>query len=142
MWMYNAKAPTKAAALGWHQHGSGSDGIKPPVSEFGAPRAHHPPQATQCKMETLRATHTPSDRNSGLLDAYEMERISRQLDDYMEGSESSEDVKREKKSKGGKGFWLVRHGMVGCGGLRDDVVEPTRGFRVKQPLKKRGEANR
>ncbi|KAG6394450.1 hypothetical protein SASPL_145034 [Salvia splendens] len=64
-----------------------------------------------------------------LLDRYEIERISRQLDRYIESSrgrsveaEKAKSNHREAK-KVAKGSWLGSHAPLACGASRDEVVD-------------------
>ncbi|XP_058108329.1 uncharacterized protein LOC131251575 [Magnolia sinica] len=100
------QALVKAAAWAWYQHGSGCDGRR--VHEFNLSRTHQAPRPSRYKRETMRdvahrpadsssqSSHTPkrfspaslspSHTNMSLLDSYEIERISRQLDQILEST--------------------------------------------------------
>ncbi|KAL7254791.1 hypothetical protein ACSBR1_009022 [Camellia fascicularis] len=169
-------AMAKAAAWAWYQRGSGSEGK--PMSEYHFTRTHRPPKPPRYNLEAMKTPQpqaieeslqklsplllsphrTHIDDNSDLLDRYEIERISKHLDYYIEisnvkhntgfrgggrrvallpESETSSGMNKnnKEKSKKAKGFWL-RHRMVTCGS-RDDVVEFAKGFRERQwPLKR------
>ncbi|GFY94119.1 hypothetical protein Acr_09g0005710 [Actinidia rufa] len=131
-------ALTKAAAWAWYQRGSGSEGR--PVSEYNPTRSRRAPTPSRYKFEAIRTTReaakevsksTPQDDNSHLLDKYEIERISRQLEYYMEVSdvEYNRGMHKStgKKSKRTKRYKWLKHG-VGCSS-GNDVVEFAMGFR-------------
>uniref|UniRef100_A0A5B7BL30 Uncharacterized protein n=1 Tax=Davidia involucrata TaxID=16924 RepID=A0A5B7BL30_DAVIN len=145
-----SSAIVKAAAWAWYQHGSGSE--ERPMRQQAD---DHKP--TRFKLEAIERSQSHSTNpmllspshstDISLLDSYEIERISRQLDCYIDyyntqyyggrlfggdhlgrrriivssppESEAS-GMKSKKKSMKAKRFWL-RHGVV-CGS-RDDVVE-------------------
>ncbi|XP_010271359.1 PREDICTED: uncharacterized protein LOC104607415 [Nelumbo nucifera] len=158
-------AVVKAAAWAWYQHGSGSEGK--PMPEFDLARIRRPAIPSRYKLEALRMadystegstspapTVSPSytDSNS-LLDPYEIQRISQQLDYFIETSsvkffrESSvrEQGRRKtmtpletyasvkKMSKKLNGFWL-RHAAVVCGSSGDVVEAGVLGGQ-RRPLK-------
>ncbi|XP_019080461.1 uncharacterized protein LOC109123874 [Vitis vinifera] len=139
-------ATVKAAAWAWYQRGSGSEGK--PISEFQVTRARPAPIPSRYKLEAMRmaeegpekegssassATSTPNLSHTSLLDTYEIERISQQLDILIETSGkgirtgtnlykgSGTNSRKEKKKL--KGFW-ARHAIV-CG-TEDDVLETIR----------------
>ncbi|XP_059623218.1 uncharacterized protein LOC132266383 [Cornus florida] len=152
-------ATVKAAAWAWYQRGSGSE--LRPMREFDLTKIHRAPQPTRYKLEAMKTNEeelvtegsrsmgpklSPSQTDNSLLDTYEIQRISKQLDFYIESSRfvgrdkgdhrrigsllsSSESdtngVRSKNKSKKGKGFW--QRNTVMCGGSKDDVVE-MRGF--------------
>ncbi|KAM7519837.1 hypothetical protein LguiB_018799 [Lonicera macranthoides] len=146
----NDLAIVKAAAWAWYQRGSGSDGR--PMTEHDFTRSHRAYVPSRYKLEAMKRTcqesttkgshsspsllSSPSYTDNSLFDHYEIERISRELDYYMESSGSQRSHRREaawpereksgkKKSKSGNskkksGFWSMRGGVV-CGS-KDDVV--------------------
>ncbi|TKY47388.1 hypothetical protein E2542_SST29448 [Spatholobus suberectus] len=73
-------AIVKAAAWAWYQHGSGSEGKA--KTEFDVTRAQRVPRPSRYKLEAMRmAKEVPSiHTNKPLLDTYEVQCISRQLD--------------------------------------------------------------
>ncbi|KAJ4837941.1 hypothetical protein Tsubulata_015656 [Turnera subulata] len=92
-------AVVKAAAWAWYQHGSGSEGK--PISEFGVTRTHRAPRPSRYKLEAERMieenkvvvvegleSQRASSIHAGnsLLDSYEVESISKRLDDLIESS--------------------------------------------------------
>ncbi|XP_027333675.1 uncharacterized protein LOC113848388 [Abrus precatorius] len=127
-------AIVKAAAWAWHQHGSDSKGKN--TGEFDATITHHAPGPSRYKLEAMRMDKESKEGSSihsnklSLLDAYEVQSISRHLNSLIESSkgvDNSTNVSfdigggRVKKKKIRKGFWL-RHGVV-CG-REEDVVNP------------------
>ncbi|KAG6392698.1 hypothetical protein SASPL_146922 [Salvia splendens] len=76
---------------------------------------------------------TPSRKPEGLyslLDRYEIERISWQLDRYIESSHGGRSVEagkakssRREAKKVAKGSWLGSHAPLACGSSRDEVVD-------------------
>ncbi|XP_057500332.1 uncharacterized protein LOC130784466 [Actinidia eriantha] len=131
-------ALTKAAAWAWYQRGSASEGR--PVSEYNPTRPHRAPTPSRYKSEAISTTReaakeesksTSQDDNSHLLDKYEIERISRQLEYYMEVSdvEYNRGMHKNtgKKGKRTKRYKWLKHGM-GCSS-GNDVVEFAMGFR-------------
>ncbi|KAL2531260.1 hypothetical protein Adt_04611 [Abeliophyllum distichum] len=148
-------ALVKAAAWAWYQHGSGSDGK--PMSEFDLTRCKNVPKPSRYKLQAMKQVQETTDSsaeilsvsNNSLLDKYEIERISRQLDLYIEsshiqhysgftvgdsaekgtaatvggglsGGETGMKSKQKKMKEISKGFWF-RHSKM-CGS-RHDVVE-------------------
>lgn len=148
-------ALVKAAAWAWYHHGSGSEGRS--ICEFDVTRTRQAPRPSRYKLEATRTmkedtmgsgseTPSPIRTDNSLLDKYEKESISKQLDYLIESSSnrfygfkvdhldhdhrsmSSLDsdktggMKQKKKDKKKKtllqGFWL-RHSVV-CG-TRGDV---------------------
>ncbi|OAY57192.1 uncharacterized protein LOC110608630 [Manihot esculenta] len=149
----------KAAAWAWYQRGSGSDEEKP-ICEFLVTRtrlAHRPSRYKleamrvegQCSMQKSsqsdKTVRIRTDSNS-LLDAYEIQSISKRLDyliessniffnrddafgdDHHNNSTSSIKSKKKKKKKLLKGLWW-RHAVV-CG-TREDV--DTSAFVLSRP---------
>ncbi|GAU43139.1 hypothetical protein TSUD_246790 [Trifolium subterraneum] len=146
----------KAAAWAWHQHGSGSCHEGEVSNEFYIRRstAHRAPRPSRYKLEleTMRSTEKEVTQSStidlhgkeefrSLLDAYEVQSISKQLNHLIESnnnhnrgklvnsanniaSTSADDgvkgIKKKKKVR--KGFFL-KHGVI-CG-REGDVVDPT-----------------
>lgn len=126
-------ALAKSAAWAWYEHGSGSDGRS--IREVDVWRTKMEPKPSRYKLEALRNVQEDQDSNS-LLDNYEIERISRQLDHYIESNHAkyhggdsggvaaaAAEIKRKvaQKKKIPKGFWLRR--VPACGSSRNDVVE-------------------
>ena len=132
-------AIVKAAAWAWHQHGSGSchEG-EANSSKFFVTRSniHREPRPSRYKLEAMRSMEKEEihKKEKSLLDAYEVQSISRHLNRLIESnklvnstdniaSTSVDDgVKRTQKKKIRKGFFH-KHGVV-CGRL-GDVVDPT-----------------
>ncbi|KAL6993259.1 hypothetical protein U1Q18_011374 [Sarracenia purpurea var. burkii] len=160
--METRKPITKAAARAWNPPGSESAG-RPAGSPYNFRTTRRPPepfrQATAGSQTrgSLFSRLIHADDSSGLLDTYEIERISRQLDYYIEasnamynGSAGDENrgagnrrvvpvpesdaggMKSKEKSKtaNSKRYFRLMHGMV-CGGSRGSVVALTRGFRLR-----------
>ncbi|XAR58137.1 hypothetical protein NMG60_11026533 [Bertholletia excelsa] len=143
-------ALTKAAAWAWYQRGSGSEASP----ECHLTRSHRPHFPSRFKLEAMKEAgqvmpvsnsdsssrvsspcYSHVDDNSLLLDTYEIETISRQLDYYKgagdrghrrevslpeDSGPKNDTTNVKKKGKMRKGLWL-RYGVV-CGS-RDDVVE-------------------
>ncbi|KAG6385785.1 hypothetical protein SASPL_154666 [Salvia splendens] len=123
----------KSAAWAWYERGSGSEG-----REVDLWRWKPEPKPSRYKLEVLRnlqrdQDHINSSRNS-LLDNYEIERISMELNHYIQASHAkhhgggggppkaaADDVFLKRKNMV-KGFWW-RH-VPACGSSRNDVVEP------------------
>ncbi|XP_061374638.1 uncharacterized protein LOC133316863 [Gastrolobium bilobum] len=127
-------AVVKAAAWAWYQHGSGSEGKA--TSEFDVTRTHRANRPSRYKLEAMRMAKEGSQIHTKkpLLDPYEVQSISRQLDSLIEsnhnklengtdncGNASLDIGGRRTKKKIRKWFWL-RHGAV-CG-RGDDVIDP------------------
>ncbi|KAK7276215.1 hypothetical protein RIF29_17351 [Crotalaria pallida] len=142
----------KAAAWAWYQHGSGSRGKA--VSEFDASRTTHhhhhhaPPKPSRYKLEALMKMDKESEdegsssiqtKNNSLLDAYEIESISRTLDNFIEleskhnkfgkGSnpannnaslDDNGDIRMKQKKILRKWFW-PGHGAICC--TVEDVID-------------------
>ncbi|KAG6720565.1 hypothetical protein I3843_03G068900 [Carya illinoinensis] len=163
-------AAVKAAAWAWYQRGPGSDGRV--MAEYDLMRTRRTPGPSLFKLEAMRlaeeeailegysqASSSPIYTDRSLLDAFEIESISRQLDCLIESSGSKfhrkfmagdhhdhhqENVtillnngtgtamKKNKNKK--KGFWQ-RHAMVACGTREDHVVDALRDRR--KPHEKR-----
>ncbi|AES99220.1 hypothetical protein MtrunA17_Chr5g0434461 [Medicago truncatula] len=132
-------AIVKAAAWAWHQRGSGScNEGEANSSNFYVTRSniHREPRPSRYKLEAMRSMEKEEihKKEKSLLDAYEVQSISRHLNRLIESnklvnstdniaSTSVDDgVKRTKKKKIRKGFFH-KHGVV-CGRL-GDVVDPT-----------------
>eukprot|EP00262_Sarcandra_glabra_P016707 TRINITY_DN552_c1_g2_i1.p1 TRINITY_DN552_c1_g2~~TRINITY_DN552_c1_g2_i1.p1 ORF type:complete len:201 (+),score=11.41 TRINITY_DN552_c1_g2_i1:193-795(+) len=154
----NEVALAKAAAWAWYQRGSGSEGK--PISEFHLRRTRREPIPSRYKLEEEededRAVDdqvessephslavSPTHTDISLLDSYEIERISRQLDCLLESSRrifsdgssspyingrdhrnfvsSPENSTRRSKMAGKvNGFWL-RHAVGICSSRGDEV---------------------
>ncbi|KAL0430452.1 UNVERIFIED_CONTAM: hypothetical protein Sradi_0671200 [Sesamum radiatum] len=143
----------KSAAWAWYQHGYDHPNGRSSVREYEVVRHKFEHKPSRYKLEasrnvqesvlksrsTLSSPRCTIDRASNsLLDNYEIERISEQLDYYIVSSHAkysggspgstAEETASEVKSKGvqkkkvGKGFWLRSHAPL-CGSSRDDVVE-------------------
>ncbi|XP_014504289.1 uncharacterized protein LOC106764529 [Vigna radiata var. radiata] len=129
----------KAAAWAWYQHNSGSKGKT--ITEFHATVTRHEPRPSRYRLEAMRTAMEAREgfpnlhaKKLSLLDEYEVQSISRQLNSLVEDSNQKPFIgadnnstngrtqtKKKKKKKVRKGFWL-RHGVV-CGGEKD-VVDP------------------
>ncbi|CAL0334817.1 unnamed protein product [Lupinus luteus] len=137
-------ALVKAAAWAWYQHGSGSE-AKAMMSEIHVRRTQRETGPSRYKLEAMGMAKKAKEEGSSihtkkpLLDTYEIQSISRQLDRLIiesghgnnkvgNGNNSISDGldnsggNMKKKKRIIKGFWQ-RHGVV-CG-RRDDVVEGT-----------------
>ncbi|XWS75376.1 hypothetical protein CRYUN_Cryun01aG0081500 [Craigia yunnanensis] len=82
-------ALVKAAAWAWYQHGSGSEGK--PMREFDITRTERASKPSRYKLEAIRnntmegsQTPSPIHTDNSLLDSYEIEIISKRLDDLIE----------------------------------------------------------
>ncbi|KAL1566761.1 hypothetical protein AAHA92_02330 [Salvia divinorum] len=121
----------KSAAWAWYERGSGSEG-----REVDVWRSKPEPKPSRYKLEALRNLRRDEDhRNSStnsLLDNYEIERISMQLNHYIQASHAkrhhgggphraANDNVFLKRKNMVKGFWW-RH-VPACGSSRNDVVE-------------------
>ncbi|KAE8679756.1 hypothetical protein F3Y22_tig00111398pilonHSYRG00460 [Hibiscus syriacus] len=128
----------KAAAWAWYQHSSSSDGKATAIREFNAVRSQRVPGPTRYKLEAMRnnnnSTGTEGLIRSSLLDPYEIESISKRLDQLIglsgiklnrELLRMNEDVddhpEKKRSSMSLKGF-LQRRAVV-CG--RNHDVEET-----------------
>lgn len=156
-------AVIKAAAWAWYERGSGSEGK--PIREFDFTNSRKIPVPSRYKIEAMKNPTTdensslktsrtsismsscPSFSSSTLMDKYDIESISKDLDHYIEscdhdgsarvghvssahhrrvvavskiekGEVVSSKVKSKKLSKGG---FLLRHAAV-CGSLNDVVA--------------------
>ncbi|KAK4430436.1 hypothetical protein Salat_1344300 [Sesamum alatum] len=130
----------KSAAWAWYQHGYDPKG-RLSVREFDVLRHKFEPKPSRYKLEASRnvqesvsKSRTIRRASNSLLDNYEIERISKQLDSYIESSHAkysggspggvtevkSKGVEKKKVAKGY--FWLRSHAPL-CGSSRDDVVE-------------------
>lgn len=148
----------KAAAWAWYERGSGSEGK--PIREFDFTNSRKIPTPSRYKIEAMKNTTIDENSslktsrtsississcpsyNSSLMDNYEIQSISKDLDHYIEscdhdvghgsanhrrvvavskiekGEVVSSKVKSKKLSKGG---FLFRHAAV-CGSLNDVVT--------------------
>ncbi|KAK1277622.1 hypothetical protein QJS04_geneDACA018799 [Acorus gramineus] len=144
-------ALVKAAAWAWYMRGAGAE--DDPSREFDLARERRPPQPTRFKLEAERASAattttspslassstgslppSPAHTDNSLLDAYEVEMITRQLDLFIaSGNSVSYQSIKKKRDKNNKsylswsgrplnGFWL-RQAMGMCRPARGDVVE-------------------
>lgn len=132
-------ALTKSAAWAWLEHRSGSR--SPSTPEFDVSKTKFNAKPSRYKAEAVRKVQEkPKSSHSSaytLLDRYDIERISRQLDHYIESSlpnsrscRKAEAEAAEMKSKHGgrkapKGLWLGPHVPLACGSSRDEVVDRT-----------------
>lgn len=160
-------AVVKAAAWAWYQHGSGSEGKH--MREFDITRSRQAPGPSRYRLEAMRiaeeamegsrsrssSTHSSIHTSNSLLDTFEVESISRQLDCLVGSSGNNfytrflagdnvhqENVKlldnvdtggMKKKKKKVKRFW-PRH-AIACGTM-EDVVD-ARVFRDRRRQEKR-----
>ncbi|KAK7300673.1 hypothetical protein RJT34_11521 [Clitoria ternatea] len=141
----------KAAAWAWFQHNSGSKGET--TTEFAATITHRAPKPSRYKIEAMRSVGKEEQKTSegskpiihtkklSLLDAYEVESISRHLNGLVESSKNHKNVVNNvggggannsrnasvdigvHKKKNRKGLIWLRHGAV-CG-REEDVVDPS-----------------
>ncbi|KAL4342491.1 hypothetical protein GQ457_08G014650 [Hibiscus cannabinus] len=86
----------KAAAWAWYQHGSSSQGKPIIIRDFDAAPSQRTPRPTRYKLEAMRnnnnnnSTETETETegsiptNNSLLDPYEIESISKRLDQLIE----------------------------------------------------------
>ncbi|KAM7529402.1 hypothetical protein LguiB_032812 [Lonicera macranthoides] len=132
-------AMAKSAAWAWYQHGTRSE--PRPVPDSIPRRNLGAPKPTRYKLEVMNKKQSPTPSHSelptnSLLDKYEVERISRELEFYIKtaggghriGPESEKiGGKGKRESKKTKGSWLRGDGVV-CGSI-DDVVVVERGGR-------------
>nr|XP_027075672.1 uncharacterized protein LOC113699501 [Coffea arabica]XP_027076620.1 uncharacterized protein LOC113700383 [Coffea arabica] len=164
-------ALVKAAAWAWYQHGSGSEGRA--VREYDLAMPKRAPKPSRYKIEAMKESEeapihrlspptsaplspfsTASSKQSeiSLLDDYEIQRISKELDRYMAESSRAEylksflgsdhrannrvvslsesgtsEGKSKQKRKNSRGFWM-KYGAV-CGSRKDDVVDG-RSFKI------------
>lgn len=168
-------AAVKAAAWAWYQRGPGSEGRLMP--EFDLMRTRRTPGPSLFKLEAIRMAEEEAMEgysqlasstspiiytDMSLLDAFEVDSISRQLDCLIESSGSKfhrkfmvgnhHDHRQEnvtvllsnhgtgtgtkKKKNKKKGFW-PGHAMITCGTSEDHVVD-ARALRYRrQPHEKR-----
>lgn len=143
-------ALAKSAAWAWYEHGSGSD--RRSIREIDVWSSKTDPKPSRYKLEALRnvqaADASSSSKNSLLLDSYEIERISKQLNQYIEASHAKHHGGDPPKAAAAeknkvllkrknipKGFWL-RH-VPACGSSRNDVVEGKR-LERRQKLPEKG----
>ncbi|CAA0814557.1 Unknown protein [Striga hermonthica] len=144
--MADQLALAKSAAWAWLQHGPESNGRL--VREHDASRPKIEPKPSRYKLEVLRnnvqeieynynskspsvISLTSCSRKSGqnsLLDNYEIERISRHLEHYIESSHAKQTdrvsnklVVGQKKKKKKKNTTHAK-GFVSCGSSSDDVA--------------------
>ncbi|XP_061352791.1 uncharacterized protein LOC133297640 [Gastrolobium bilobum] len=132
-------AIVKAAAWAWYQHGSGSK--RKAMSEFHVTRTQRAFRPSRYKLEAMRMTKEANEgpsihTNKSLLDTYEIQSISRQLERLIEsghnklgnGNNSTNNAGLNngnrrminKKKSFSKGFW-PRHVVV-CGRVEDVVL--------------------
>ncbi|EHA8587222.1 hypothetical protein COCNU_scaffold001635G000010 [Cocos nucifera] len=134
-------ALVKAAAWAWYQRGSGNEGR--PGREFGIARGGTAcsPRPSRYQLEALAKVSGSREPGPGtsnsLLDLYEIERITRELDRLIAASSAADDhrarrkevEKRKVAARRTSGFWM-RHAVAICG-TRGDVVEA--GARQRRP---------
>lgn len=132
-------AIVKAAAWAWYQHGSGSEGKA--KCEFDIARSQRVARPSRYKLEAMRmAKESPAiHTNKPLLDTYEVQSLSRQLDrliiesshnklgtgnNYANNNAGKDNGNRRMKNKKKihKGFW-PRHSVEFKGG--DGAVSGT-----------------
>lgn len=133
-------ALTKSAAWAWleHRSGSRSRSLSQSMPEFDVSKTTFNSTTSRYKVEAVRKVQEkPKSSGYSLLDRYDIERISRQLDHYIEsslpnhrGCRKAEAEAAEMKSKHGgrkvpKGLWLGPHVPMACGSSRDEVVDRT-----------------
>ncbi|GAU22419.1 hypothetical protein TSUD_123060 [Trifolium subterraneum] len=124
-------ALVNAAAWAWYQHGSKSE-AKMAMNEFDVKRTKCSSRPSHYKLGAMRMTEVTN--NNSLLDTYEVQCISRQLDSLLESSNKKhvDDTCNFAKTDNGNGrvdnkkrffkfreFWAKN--VVACGG-GDDVV--------------------
>ncbi|EYU45781.1 hypothetical protein ABFS82_11G101800 [Erythranthe guttata] len=160
-------ALVKSAAWAWYEHGSGSGSEGRPIREFDASRTKTDPKPSRYKLEALRNNNnnvrqvpklrSSSSGNNSLLDHYEVERISKQLDYYIESSRAK--YRRSFSAAGNGGLAVepvaaaaemksinkvvgrkkagkesrLKHIPVACRSSRGDVVESHRKFVYSRP---------
>ncbi|KAM7529401.1 hypothetical protein LguiB_032811 [Lonicera macranthoides] len=125
-------AITKSAAWAWYQRGTWSENRSIPESisrrNLGAPKLMRYKLEVMNKKQSRIRSNSELPANS-LLDRYEIERISREIEFYVKfggggrriGLESEKSgVKGKRESKKTTGSWLRGDGVV-CGSI-DDVV--------------------
>lgn len=120
-------AAVKAAAWAWYERGSQSySPSKPPMTEYCLARTTQksPPRPSRYKREAMDKSDISTCKQP-LMDAYEIEAISKQIEQYSVTPSSSSPAKRnygDKKEAGKRvrGF-LMKRGVV-CG-RREDVVD-------------------
>ncbi|XP_027337808.1 uncharacterized protein LOC113851505 [Abrus precatorius] len=122
-------AIVKAAAWAWYQHGSGYEGKG--KSEVDVTRTQRVSRPSRYKLEAMRmAKEGPSiQSNKSLLDTYEVQSISRQMDRLIESGHNISTNKNagvdngnrrmKNKKRISKGFWST-HAFV-CGRGNDEV---------------------
>ncbi|KAE9596131.1 hypothetical protein Lal_00030909 [Lupinus albus] len=128
-------AVVKAAAWAWYQHGSGSESKAVSVFDASTSRNHHAPRPSRYKLEALLRMEKEEEEaassihtNKTLLDAYEIESISRHLDNFIELESKQNKVDNGSNpgnaslGNGGgkmkKKMRRLRHGGI-CGTLKD-----------------------
>ena len=133
-------AIVKSAAWAWYQRGTGSE--PRPVPDSIPRRNLGPPKPTRYKLEAMNKKQYPILSNSelptnSLLDKYEIERISRELEFYIKSGGGGRRIGLESEKSGGKGkreskktkgSWLRGDGVV-CGSIDDVVVVESGGWR-------------
>lgn len=126
-------AIAKSAAWAWYQRGTRSE--TRPIPESIPRRNLGAPKPTRYKLEAMNKKQSPIPRNSelpknSLLDKYEIERISRELEFYIKPGGGGHRIGPEREKSGGMGkreskktqwSWLRGDGVV-CGSIDDVVV--------------------
>ncbi|XP_019702394.1 uncharacterized protein [Elaeis guineensis] len=126
-------ALVKAAAWAWYQRGSGNEGR--PGREFditcgGAARIPRPSRYQLEALAKVSGSPKPGPATSNsLLDLYEIERITRELDRLIAASSAADNHRARRKevekrkvvARRTSGFWM-RHAVAICG-TSGDVVE-------------------
>lgn len=147
-------AAVKAAAWAWFHHGSGSEAK--PMREFGLTRTTILPKPSRYRLHAITTliqdnSQTPNPHNS-LLDAYEIQSISRRLSDLLDPADRNNfslrsfdseildpepqvESKKKTKHKKLRGFW--RRPSVMCGKTEDVDV----GSSVRRPTRRRSPAH-
>ncbi|OIV95717.1 hypothetical protein TanjilG_01511 [Lupinus angustifolius] len=113
----------KSAAWAWYQHGSGSEAKA--IKEFDVRRTQHASRTSRYKLESMRMAKESKEEGPSirpkkpLLDAYEIQSISRQLNKLIESDQNkvgngknstnggldNSGRNMKKKKRIGKGFW-------------------------------------
>ncbi|KAH6799392.1 hypothetical protein C2S51_035876 [Perilla frutescens var. frutescens] len=128
MIIVDESALAKSAAWAWYEHGSGSDGRS--IREVDVWSSKMEPTPSRYKLEVLRNNNPNnilginSTKNS-LLDNYEIEMISKQLDQYIQATHAKYHTNTKvllKKKIPPKGWFWSRHVPV-CGSSTNDVVD-------------------
>ncbi|KAH7679815.1 hypothetical protein IHE45_06G083400 [Dioscorea alata] len=120
-------AAVKAAAWAWYQRGCGAEGKPFPEAEPGAIPTGFTRRPSRFKVQAesdsdLLERSDPEGSDNSLLDLYEVERITRQIERLVMANVDGKDRKGTKGlAKWVNGFWM-RHALGICG-TREDVVD-------------------